>query len=313
PHRGGINADGKTGDGCGLLIQKPDGFLRAMASEHFGVELPRQYAVGMVFLNQDDTKAKAARENMNREILAEGLELVGWRQVPIDTSVLGQLALERLPKIEQVYIGGEGLSDQEFAIKLFSARRRSSVANAADSDHYICSFSHKTIIYKGLMMPADLTAFFPDLSDERLQTAICVFHQRFSTNTLPKWPLAQPFRFLAHNGEINTITGNRNWAQARRTKFTNDLMDLDELGPLVNRVGSDSSSMDNMLELMVTGGIDLFRGVRMIIPPAWQNVETMDPDLRAFYEYNSMHMEPWDGPAGIVMTEGRHAVCLLDR
>ena len=313
-HRGGINADGKTGDGCGLLIQKPDLFLRAVAKEHFAVELPKQYAVGMVFFNQDSAKAEAARQHMNREIEAAGLQLVGWREVPIDTSVLGRLALERLPKIEQVFIGGEGLSDQQFAIKLFSARRRSSVANAADSDHYICSFSHKTIIYKGLMMPADLTAFYPDLSDERLQTAICVFHQRFSTNTLPKWPLAQPFRFLAHNGEINTITGNRNWAQARRTKFANELIpDLEELGPLVNRVGSDSSSMDNMLELMVTGGIDLFRGVRMIIPPAWQNVETMDPDLRAFYEYNSMHMEPWDGPAGVVMTDGRHAVCLLDR
>ncbi|WP_060479892.1 MULTISPECIES: glutamate synthase large subunit [Pseudomonas] len=313
-HRGGINADGKTGDGCGLLIQKPDQFLRAVAQEHFSAELPRQYAVGMVFFNQDPVKAEAARANMDREIVAAGLKLVGWRKVPIDTSVLGRLALERLPQIEQVFIGGEGLSDQEFAIKLFSARRRSSVANAHDADHYICSFSHKTIIYKGLMMPRDLAAFYPDLGDERLQTAICVFHQRFSTNTLPKWPLAQPFRFLAHNGEINTITGNRNWAMARRTKFANDLIpDLEELGPLVNRVGSDSSSMDNMLELMVTGGIDLFRGVRMLVPPAWQNVETMDADLRAFYEYNSMHMEPWDGPAGIVMTEGRHAVCLLDR
>lgn len=313
-HRGGINADGKTGDGCGLLMQKPDQFLRAMAQEHFAVELPKQYAVGMVFFNQDPVKAEAARANMDREILAAGLKLVGWRKVPIDTSVLGRLALERLPQIEQVFIGGEGLSDQEFAIKLFSARRRSSVANAHDADHYICSFSHKTIIYKGLMMPRDLAAFYPDLGDERLQTAICVFHQRFSTNTLPKWPLAQPFRFLAHNGEINTITGNRNWAVARRTKFANDqIPDLEELGPLVNRVGSDSSSMDNMLELMVTGGIDLFRGVRMLVPPAWQNVETMDADLRAFYEYNSMHMEPWDGPAGIVMTEGRHAVCLLDR
>ncbi|MDU9402984.1 glutamate synthase large subunit [Pseudomonas sp. zfem004] len=313
-HRGGINADGKTGDGCGLLMQKPDQFLRAVAQEHFAVELPKQYAVGMVFFNQDPVKAQAARANMDREIVNAGLTLVGWRKVPIDTSVLGRLALERLPQIEQVFIGGEGLSDQEFAIKLFSARRRSSVANAHDADHYICSFSHKTIIYKGLMMPRDLAAFYPDLGDERLQTAICVFHQRFSTNTLPKWPLAQPFRFLAHNGEINTITGNRNWAMARRTKFANDLIpDLEELGPLVNRVGSDSSSMDNMLELMVTGGIDLFRGVRMLVPPAWQNVETMDADLRAFYEYNSMHMEPWDGPAGIVMTEGRHAVCLLDR
>ncbi|MBX9712368.1 MAG: glutamate synthase large subunit [Pseudomonadaceae bacterium] len=313
-HRGGINADGKTGDGCGLLMQKPDVFLRATAQQAFAVELPAQYAVGMVFLNQDEAKANAARENMNREILAAGLQLIGWRKVPVDTSVLGRLALERLPQIEQVFIGGEGLGDQDFAIKLFSARRRSSVANAVDTEHYICSFSSKTIIYKGLMMPADLQQFYPDLGDERLQTAICVFHQRFSTNTLPKWPLAQPFRFLAHNGEINTITGNRNWAQARRTKFANDqLPDLDDLGPLVNRVGSDSSSMDNMLELMVTGGMDLFRGVRMIIPPAWQNVETMDADLRAFYEYNSMHMEPWDGPAGVVLTDGRYAVCLLDR
>ncbi|WP_313517238.1 glutamate synthase large subunit [Pseudomonas sp.] len=313
-HRGGINADGKTGDGCGLLIQKPDLFLREMAREHFAVELPQQYAVGMVFFNQDPARAEAARENMNREILAAGLQLVGWRKVPIDPSVLGRLALERLPQIEQVFIGGEGLPDETFAVKLFSARRRSSVANAEDSDHYICSFSPRTIIYKGLMMPADLAAFFPDLSDERLKTAICVFHQRFSTNTLPKWPLAQPFRFLAHNGEINTITGNRNWALARRTKFANEaIADLDELGPLVNRVGSDSSSMDNMLELLVTGGMDLFRGLRMIIPPAWQNVETMDSDLRGFYEYNSMHMEPWDGPAGVVLTDGRHAVCLLDR
>ena len=312
-HRGGINADGKTGDGCGLLIQKPDAFLRAIAQEQFGAVLPEQYAVGMVFFNQDPVKAEAARANMNREIEAAGLQLVGWRKVPIDTSVLGRLALERLPQIEQVFIGGDGLNDQDMAIKLFTARRRSSVANADDADHYICSFSHKTIIYKGLMMPADLQQFYPDLGDPRLQTAIAVFHQRFSTNTLPKWPLAQPFRFLAHNGEINTITGNRNWAQARRTKFENELMNLDELGPLVNRVGSDSSSMDNMLELMVTGGIDLFRGLRMIIPPAWQNVETMDADLRAFYEYNSMHMEPWDGPAGVVLTDGRHAVCLLDR
>ncbi|MCB1654214.1 MAG: glutamate synthase large subunit, partial [Pseudomonadales bacterium] len=182
-HRGGINADGKTGDGCGLLIQKPDLFLRAVAKEQFGSDLPKQYAVGMVFFNQDPIKAEAARNNMNREILAAGLQLVGWRKVPIDTSVLGRLALDRLPQIEQVFIAGAGLSDQDMAIKLFSARRRSSVANAADTDHYICSFSHKTIIYKGLMMPADLTAFYPDLSDERLQTAICVFHQRFSTNT----------------------------------------------------------------------------------------------------------------------------------
>lgn len=313
-HRGGINADGKTGDGCGLLMQKPDAFLRAIAQEQFGAELPEQYAAGVVFFNQDEARAEQARANMNLEIEAAGLTLVGWRKVPIDTSVLGELALARLPRIEQVFVAGPGLDDQQFGVKLFSARRRSSVRNAEDAEHYICSLSSRVIVYKGLMMPADLAAFYPDLGDPRLATAICVFHQRFSTNTLPKWPLAQPFRYLAHNGEINTITGNRNWAQARRTKFVNELIpDLDQLGPLVNRVGSDSSSMDNMLELLVTGGMDLFRAVRMIIPPAWQNVETMDADLRAFYEFNSMHMEPWDGPAGVVLTEGRYAVCLLDR
>ncbi|MEE4463891.1 glutamate synthase large subunit, partial [Azotobacter chroococcum] len=313
-HRGGINADGKTGDGCGLLMQKPDAFLRAKAQEHFGAELPGQYAVGMIFLSQDAGKAETARARVNEEIAAQGLNLVGWREVPVDTSVLGPLALERLPRIEQVFVAGDGLSDQEFTIKLFFARRRAEVALKDDPDFYVCSLSHKDIIYKGLMMPADLARFYPDLGDERLATAICVFHQRFSTNTLPRWPLAQPFRFLAHNGEINTITGNRNWAQARRLKFTNELLpDLEGLAPLVNRIGSDSSSMDNMLELLVTGGMDLFRGLRMIIPPAWQNVETMDADLRAFYEYNSMHMEPWDGPAGVVLTDGRYAVCLLDR
>ncbi len=313
-HRGGINADGKTGDGCGLLMQKPDAFLRAKALEHFNAELPAQYAVGMVFLDQDASKADRARTQLSEEIQAQGLTLVGWREVPVDTSVLGQLALERLPRIEQVFVSGEGLDERQFGIKLFFARRRAEVALADDSAFYVCSLSDKDIIYKGLMMPADLAQFYPDLGDERLATAICVFHQRFSTNTMPQWRLAQPFRFLAHNGEINTITGNRNWAQARRLKFTNELLpDLESLSPLINRTGSDSSSMDNMLELLVTGGMDLFRGLRMIIPPAWQNVETMDPDLRAFYEFNSMHMEPWDGPAGVVLTDGRHAVCLLDR
>ncbi|WP_454910536.1 glutamate synthase large subunit [Stutzerimonas chloritidismutans] len=313
-HRGGINADGKTGDGCGLLMQKPDAFLRAQALEHFNAELPAQYAVGMIFLDQDASKADQARARLSEEIIAQGLTLVGWREVPVDTSVLGQLALERLPRIEQVFVSGDGLDEREFGIKLFFARRRAEVALADDSAFYVCSLSDKDIIYKGLMMPADLAQFYPDLGDERLATAICVFHQRFSTNTMPQWRLAQPFRFLAHNGEINTITGNRNWAQARRLKFANELLpDLESLSPLINRTGSDSSSMDNMLELLVTGGMDLFRGLRMIIPPAWQNVETMDPDLRAFYEFNSMHMEPWDGPAGVVLTDGRHAVCLLDR
>lgn len=313
-HRGGINADGKTGDGCGLLLQKPDSFLRAMALQHFNAELPEQYAVGMLFLSPDLDKAQQAREQLNQQIIANGLKLVGWRDVPTDTSVLGQLALERLPRIEQVFVTGDGLSDQAFAIKLFFTRRRAEMALKDDADFYVCSFSGKNIIYKGLMMPADLQQFYPDLGDKRMATAICVFHQRFSTNTLPRWRLAQPFRFLAHNGEINTITGNRNWAFSRRHKFANPLLPhLAELDPLIDCSGSDSASMDNMLELLVTGGMDIFRGLRMMIPPAWQNVETIDADLRGFYEFNSIHMEPWDGPAGVVLTDGRHAVCLLDR
>lgn len=313
-HRGGINADGKTGDGCGLLLQKPDAFLRAMAKEHFQADLPEQYAVGMVFLSNDETKADTAKQHFNQQIAANGLKLVGWREVPTDPSVLGRLALERMPRIEQVFITGDGLSDQAFAIKLFYVRRRTEMAVTNDPDFYVCSLSGKDIIYKGLMMPADLEQFYPDLGDERMATAICVFHQRFSTNTMPRWRLAQPFRFLAHNGEINTITGNRNWALARRKKFANPLMpNLEELEPLIDCSASDSASMDNMLELLVTGGMDLFRGLRMMIPPAWQNVETIDADLRGFYEFNSIHMEPWDGPAGVVLTDGRHAVCLLDR
>ena len=313
-HRGGINADGKTGDGCGLLMQKPDAFLRAKALEQFNTPLPEQYAVGMLFLNQEATKAATARARLESELSAQGLIVVGWRVVPIDPTVLGPLARERLPRIEQIFVTGAGLSDQEMAVKLFCARRQAEEQLKTDTDFYVCSLSHKDIIYKGLMMPADLVLFFPDLGDELMATAICVFHQRFSTNTLPRWPLAQPFRFLAHNGEINTITGNRNWAQARQSKLATPLLpNLADLGAVVNRTGSDSSSMDNMLELLVTGGVDLFRGLRMIIPPAWQNAETMDADLRAFYEYNSMHMEPWDGPAGIVLTDGRYAVCLLDR
>jgi len=165
-----------------------------------------------------------------------------------------------------------------------------------------------------MAMPADLPKFFTDLANPAVKTAICVFHQRFSTNTMPRWPLAQPFRMLAHNGEINTIQGNRSWAKARTQKFMTELLpDIGALGSIVNKSGSDSSSLDNMLELLVVGGMDLHRAVRMLVPPAWQNSPEMDDDLRAFYEYNSMHIEPWDGPAGLVITDGRYAVCTLDR
>ena len=313
-HRGGINADGKTGDGCGLLLQMPDQFMRAVARDELGIELPGHYAVGMLFSGRDETAVQRMRAAFATALADQQLPLLGWRQVPVDDSVLGPLALSSRPLISQLFIDGSQWDEQQLAIRLFHVRRRVELALQAEADFYICSLSARVISYKGLMMPADLTRFYPDLGDARMHTAICVFHQRFSTNTLPRWPLAQPFRLLAHNGEINTITANRNWARARRNKFANPLLpDLESLAPLVNVTGSDSSSMDNMLELLLCGGMDLFRALRMMVPPAWQNMETMDADLRAFHEYNSMHMEAWDGPAGIVLTEGRHAVCLLDR
>jgi glutamate synthase (NADPH/NADH) large chain len=313
-HRGGIAADGKTGDGCGLLLQKPDGFLRAIAKETFGVDLSADYGVGMIFLSQDAVLSEKAKACLNNELSTQNLKVVGWRKVPTDNSVCGPIALESLPQIEQVFVDGGALSSKELAVKLFIARRKCEIQLTHDSSFYVCSLSNQVVLYKGLMLPADLPNFYPDLSDERMQTAICVYHQRFSTNTLPRWPLAHPFRFLAHNGEINTIQGNRNWSVARTPKFANPhIPNIQEIAPLVNRSGSDSSSMDNMLELLLMGGMDIFRAVRMIVPPAWQNVDTMDADLRAFYECNSMHMEPWDGPAGLVLTDGRYAVCMLDR
>tara|TARA_R110002110_G_scaffold205066_7_gene417231 strand:+ start:381968 stop:386410 length:4443 start_codon:yes stop_codon:yes gene_type:complete len=313
-HRGGIAADGKTGDGCGLLLQMPDAFMRTLAQEQFGRAPGEKYGVGQIFLSNDATRAESARKATEQAMTDQGLTVMGWRVVPTDSSVCGEIALATLPAIEQVFVDAPGMSDQELATSLFMARRKAEIANEADPEYYICSLSGRVIAYKGLVMPVDLPRFYKDLDDERLTTAICVFHQRFSTNTMPRWPLAQPFRLLAHNGEINTIEGNRNWAEARTARFQTDLLpDLKEVAPLVNRSGSDSSSLDNMLDVLLTGGVELPRALRMLIPPAWQNMESMDPDLKAFYEYHSMHMEPWDGPAGVVLTDGRYAVCLLDR
>ena len=313
-HRGGIAADGKTGDGCGLLLQMPAGYMRALATEQFGVTLAEQFGVGQIFLSNDEARAAEEREILADVIAQEGLQVVGWREVPTDPSVLGEIALGNMPRIEQVFIDAPGNSMEGLSTKLFVARRKAEIRLDSHEEFYICTLSGRVLSYKGLMMPADLPRFYPDLGDERLETAICVFHQRFSTNTLPQWPLAQPFRLLAHNGEINTIEGNRNWADARSALFrTEHLPNIEEISPLVNRSGSDSSSLDNMLDVLRTGGVDMLRALRLLIPPAWQNREQMDPDLKAFYEYYSMHMDPWDGPAGIVLTDGRYAVCLLDR
>ena len=313
-HRGGIAADGKTGDGCGLLLNLPDAFLRKVAKQDLGADLGADYGVGQIFLSRDPGRAARARSVVEERLAGEGLNVVGWRTVPTNTECLGQMALDALPGIEQVFVTSGSVDPDRLGVALFVGRRRAEIDLEDDPEFYVCSLSNRTLSYKGLMMPVDLPTFYPDLGDPDMATAVCVFHQRFSTNTAPRWPLAQPFRLLAHNGEINTIEGNRNWAVARGSKFSSpNLPDLEELQPLVNRTGSDSSAMDNMLELLLAGGMDIFRALRMMVPPAWQNVDSMDAGLRAFYEYNSMHMEPWDGPAGMVMADGRYAVCMLDR
>ena len=313
-HRGGIAADGKTGDGCGLLMQKPDSFLRYLAADELGFVLSERYGVGSIMVNRDDAKAQRARAVIEEELASEGLDQIAWREVPTNPDCLGPIALETLPSFFHLLVNCQNLSEQQLDSKLFFARRRAEIRLRHDEFFYVASLSSKVLSFKGLMMPVDLPAFYPDLANPKLETAICVFHQRFSTNTLPRWPLAQPFRILAHNGEINTIMGNRNWSVARTGKFQSELLpNLKQIEPLVNRTGSDSSALDNMLELLLIGGMDLYRAARMLVPPAWQNVEALDQDLRAFYEYNSQHIEPWDGPAGLVLTDGRYAVCTLDR
>ncbi|MDA0144559.1 glutamate synthase large subunit [Vibrio toranzoniae] len=313
-HRGGIAADGKTGDGCGLLLQKPDSYLRIIAEEN-NFKLGKQYAVGMVFFSQDPIKAQSAQDIVNKELAQETLTVAGWRVVPTNTDVLGPIAKDSVPNIQQVFISAPaGWRERDIERRLYIARRRIEKQITEDKDFYICSLSTQVMVYKGLCMPADLPRFYLDLADLRMESAICLFHQRFSTNTQPRWPLAQPFRYLAHNGEINTIEGNRQWAKARAYKFSSPLLpDLQTAAPFVNETGSDSSSLDNMLDLFLAGGMDVFRAMRMLVPPAWQNHPDMDPDLRAFYDFNSKHMEPWDGPAGIVLSDGRYAACNLDR
>ncbi|WP_423823151.1 glutamate synthase large subunit [Salinisphaera sp. SPP-AMP-43] len=314
-HRGAVAADGKTGDGCGLLIKKPDSFLRTIADE-LGIELAELYASGIVFLSQDDDTARAAKAELARQLEFVGLTVAGWRDVPTDAeSACGAEALETLPRFEQVFVNApQEMGRDDFETKLIIARRRTENALPEDDTFYVPSLSARVFSFKGMVMPSYLTVFYKDLADERLTTALCVFHQRFSTNTLPQWRLAQPFRYLAHNGEINTITGNRNWSTARASKFASEkLSDLEAIQPLVSMTGSDSSSLDNMLEILLAGGMDMFYAMRLLMPPAWQNVDYMSADMRAFYEYNSMHMEPWDGPAGIVLTDGRYAACCMDR
>jgi glutamate synthase (NADPH/NADH) large chain len=314
-HRGAIAADGKTGDGCGLLIKMPTGFLRAVAAEA-GFSLTARFAAGLVFLDRDPAKADAALRVLTEQIEGEKLRVAGFRQLPTDPSACGAEALKTLPSIVQVFVNADpGIDEATLNRKLYMARRRAEkILEPGDPVFYIPSLSASTIVYKGMVMPQFLAQFYPDLKDPRMEASAVVFHQRFSTNTLPQWRLAHPYRYLAHNGEINTVQGNRSWAVARGPLFRSPVLpDLSDVLPVVSLTGSDSQSLDNMLELLLVGGLDPMHALRVLVPPAWQSVDMIDPDLKAFYEYYATHMEPWDGPAGIVVTDGRYACCTLDR
>jgi glutamate synthase (NADPH/NADH) large chain len=314
-HRGAIAADGKTGDGCGLLIKQPTAFLRAVAAEA-RIGLTPLFAAGLVFLNRDEGRAGHARRVLAEELQAQKLQLAGFRRLPVDPGACGSEALKTLPTIEQVFVNvAADIDEATFNRSLFLARRRTEKRLEADDPvFYIPSLSASTIVYKGMVMPQYLVQFYPDLRDPRMEASVVVFHQRFSTNTMPQWRLAHPYRYLAHNGEINTVQGNRSWAVARGPLFRSPLLpDLKDILPVVSLTGSDSQSLDNMLELLLVGGLDPMHAMRVLIPPAWQSVDMIDPDLKAFYEYYASHMEPWDGPAGIVLTDGRYACCTLDR
>ena len=312
-HRGGVGSDGKTGDGCGLLFDIDHKFFADTVLKEQNIEIGEHFAIGQIFYNQDIAKLLP---KIKKILKSENLVLAAYRKVPVDEKVLGEIAHSCLPEIFQLFIKPteKDFNQEVFETGLIQARKYIEEIYMDDEKLYVCSMSSKTIVYKGLMLPNAIKEFYLDLNQESFRASTCVFHQRFSTNTSPRWHLAQPFRLLAHNGEINAIRGNRNWVKARSSKFKTPLIPkIQKFKQLVNETGSDSSSLDNMIELLVKGGVDIFRAIRMVLPPAWQNIQTLDPDVRGFHEYNSMHMEPWDGPAGIVMADGKWALCVLDR
>jgi glutamate synthase (NADPH/NADH) large chain len=312
-HRGGVGSDGKTGDGCGLLFDIDHKFFADTVLKEQNIEIGEHFAIGQIFYNQDIAKLLP---KIKKILKSENLALAAYRKVPVDEKILGEIAHSCLPEIFQLFIKPteKDFNQEVFETGLIQARKYIEEIYMDDEKLYVCSMSSKTVVYKGLMLPNAIKEFYLDLNQENFRASTCVFHQRFSTNTSPRWHLAQPFRLLAHNGEINAIRGNRNWVKARSSKFKTPLIPkIQKFKQLVNETGSDSSSLDNMIELLVKGGVDIFRAIRMVLPPAWQNIQTLDPDVRGFHEYNSMHMEPWDGPAGIVMSDGKWALCVLDR
>ena len=310
-HRGAVNADGISGDGCGVLIHRPGEWLRALAAEA-GIAPAARFAAGLVFL--DPAGGDAAVAVLERELVAAGLQLSGWREVAVERAACGPIAAASCPCVRQLFVDAPAdMHEDAFERALFRARRRAETALVADAQFYVVTLSAQVIGYKAMAAPGRLRDVYADLRHPALASDAVVFHQRFSTNTTPQWRLAQPFRLLAHNGEINTIRANRRWMQSRESILRSPLLDLSDLGPLVRQTGSDSESLDNALEVLLAGGLDLLAAMRVLVPPAFAAREGIDEDLAAFYEYYALHSEPWDGPAGLVMCDGRYAACTLDR
>ncbi len=323
-HRGAESSDNRTGDGAGIQIQVPHAFnVRVM--KELGVELPEfgHYGTGLVFLPKDEAKRARVMAKLEEEITANGQSLLGWRTLPVNRDVLGKIASASEPHMEQIFVArGEGVESQRaFERELYIIRK--SVEQWVDQDEvlekqkdfYMPSFSSRIMIYKGLLKPEDFEAYYTDLLEKDLETCLALVHQRFSTNTFPAWPLAQPFRLLCHNGEINTVRGNANWMNARQSQFESEAFGdrISKINPVCIPGNSDTATLDNTAELLYHTGRDLPHAMMMMVPEAWQKHKTMAPEKKAFYEYHSCMMEPWDGPALIPFTDGTFVGATLDR
>jgi glutamate synthase domain-containing protein 2/glutamate synthase domain-containing protein 1/glutamate synthase domain-containing protein 3 len=319
-HRGAMDADAKTGDGSGVMTQIPYKLFRKEITK-LGHTLynDTDLGIGFVFLPHDNAYAQARAKAIVEEVLAHReLFEFGWREVPLSVLVLGEKAQRTMPRIEQVLVGRPaGMSDDEYERRLFLARNEIEARALLDNikNFYIASFSHRVIVYKGLLTAVSLEKFYRDLANPEFETAICLYHERYSTNTFPTWPLSQPFRVLAHNGEINTIRGNRNWMRARESELASKAWgeDIDLLKPIIQPGGSDSASLDNAMEVLMLSGRDILHAMTILVPPAWRADEKMAPELKAYYEYHRCFTEPWDGPAGLMFSNGIVVAACLDR
>ncbi len=320
-HRGGLGCELNTGDGAGILMQIPDSFLRAQLAP-LGVSLPSpaDYGVGMIFTSRDAAERERARQIMEAIAASERQQIIGWRDIPTDNATLGRTARAAEPFMRQLFIArGADCPDRlSFERRLYLIRKRSVNEirrSGIDPYWYVASLSSRTLVYKGMLTTGQLDAYYPDLMDRRMETALALVHSRFSTNTLPIWDRSHPYRLLAHNGEINTLRGNINWMAARKRRLASELFgeDISKIHPVINTNGSDSAMFDNCLELLVMGGRPLPHAVMMMIPQPWENHESMSPELKAFYQYHACLMEPWDGPAALAFTDGRYIGAVLDR